>query len=213
MSKRLTKHNLIGQTGGRGGDYKHNHWPHPMNEHFNTMIRNVVNIYGIGNNKEEKLLRECKDYLQSRLDALIGHKVRRETEEYYKVMSIRVREGFHKSAHERQTLIEESDVLLCVGNWRESKAAIEEYKYATMLNKPKYEMYYEEHIPIENIIRYLQPVRPIKDAAWDVEKKDDVLIYETAEGLLELMDGNHRHEFANRLGTVSYLSGWIIKEV
>ena len=31
--------------------------------------------------------------------------------------------------------------------------------------------------------------------------------------LWRLMDGNHRHEFANRVGGVTHLSGWIIKEV
>tara|TARA_R100001377_G_C3186873_1_gene108932 strand:+ start:763 stop:1398 length:636 start_codon:yes stop_codon:yes gene_type:complete len=211
MSKRLTKHNIIGQTGG--GDYKNNHWPHPMNEDFNNVMRSVVNIYGIGNSKEEALLRECKVYLQSRLDLLIGHKVRRDTEEHYKVMSIRIRDGFNKPPHERQKLIEESDLLLCVGDWKSSDAAIQEYKFATMLGKPKYEMYYNSNIPVEEIIRYLQPVRPIKDAAWDSTKQDNVLIYETRDGLLELMDGNHRHEFANRVGGVSHLSGWIIKEV
>ena len=211
MSKRLTKHNIIGQTGG--GDYKNNHWPHPMNEDFNNVMRSVVNIYGIGNSKEEALLRECKVYLQSRLDLLIGHKVRRDTEEHYKVMSIRIRDGFNKPPHERQKLIEESDLLLCVGDWKSSDAAIQEYKFATVLGKPKYEMYYNSNIPVEEIIRYLQPVRPIKDAAWDSTKQDNVLIYETRDGLLELMDGNHRHEFANRVGGVSHLSGWIIKEV
>jgi hypothetical protein len=214
MSKRLTKHSIIGYTGGeKGGDFKNNHWPHPMNQEFNDIMRSVVNIYGIGTTKEEDLLKQCKEYLQSRIDMLIDHKVRRETEEYYKVMSIRIRDGFHKPPHERQKLIEESDLLLCVGDWRSSKAAIEEYKFATMLGKPKYEMYYNPNIPIEEILRYLQPVRPIKDEAWDSSKQDDVLIYETQEGLLELMDGNHRHEFANRIGTVQYLSGWIIKEV
>ena len=72
---------------------------------------------------------------------------------------------------------------------------------------------YNPTIPIEEIIRYLQPVRPIKDSSWDDSKKDNILIYETPEGLLELMDGNHRHEFANRVGGVTYLSGWIIKQV
>jgi hypothetical protein len=74
-------------------------------------------------------------------------------------------------------------------------------------------MRYDGSIPLNQIIRYLQPVRPITEDSWDVAKQDDVLIYESAEGLLELMDGNHRHEFANRVGGVDYLSGWIIKEV
>ena len=84
---------------------------------------------------------------------------------------------------------------------------------ANLLGKAILEMRYEEHIPLHNIIRYLQPIRPIEDSTWLEYKKDAILIYETPEGLLELMDGNHRHEFANRVGGVSTLSGWIIKQV
>jgi hypothetical protein len=211
MSKRLQKHRIVGHTGG--GDHKNNHWPHPLNEEFNNIMRRVVKIYGIGSIKDSHLLKECRDYLISRINLLIDHKVRRDTEEYYKVMKIEVLHGFNKGPAERQAILQDSDMLLCVGDWRLDSAAIQEYKFATSLGIPKYEMRYDSAIPIENIFRYLQPVRPIKDTEWDSTKQDNVLIYESAEGHLELMDGNHRHEFANRLGTVESLSGWIIKEV
>jgi hypothetical protein len=82
-----------------------------------------------------------------------------------------------------------------------------------MYSKPVYEMRYEYQIPLEKTIRYLQPVRPIKDTTWDYNKQDDLLLFESDEGLLEVIDGNHRHEFANRVGGVKHVSGWIIKEV
>ena len=211
MSKRLQKHKIVGYTGG--GDHKNNHWPHPINEKFNNTMRKVVKIYGIGSIKDSHLLKECRDYLISRIRMLIDHKVRRDTEEYYKVMQIEVLHGFNKGPVERQKLLQGSDMLLCVGDWKLDSAALQEYKFATTLGLPKYEMRYDANIPIENIFRYLQPIRPIKDEEWDHTKQDDILLYETPEGHLELMDGNHRHEFANRLGTVTHLSGWIIKEV
>jgi len=211
MSTRLTKHNLIGFTGD--GDHKHNHWPHPINEKFNTEIRSVVGIYGIGAKSDFPLLKRCRDYLISRIELLVDHKVKRDTEEYYQVMNIQINHGFNKKAHEQQELIENAGLLLCVGNWREDDKALRQYKFGRLSNKPIYEMRYDGKIPIKDIFRYLQPIRPIKDEAWDSTKQDNVLIFETPEGHLELMDGNHRHEFANRIGTVTHLQGWIIKEV
>jgi len=211
MSKRLQKHQIVGYTGG--GDHKNNHWPHPVNEEFNNIMRTVVKIYGIGSIKDSHLLKECRDYLFSRIKMLIDHKIRRDTEEYYKVMKIEVLHGFNKDPVERQNLLQKSNMLLCVGDWKKDSTAMQEYRFATTLGLPKYEMRYEAQIPLKNIIRYLLPIRPIKDDKWDDAKKDAVLIYETPEGLLELMDGNHRHEFANRVGGVDSLSGWIIKQV
>jgi len=192
---------------------KKHHWPHPINQEFNEVIRSIIGIYGIGSSEDIELFTRCKDYLLSRISGLIGHKIKRDTEEYYQTLNLQVHTGHGKSLEERQRLIRSSNFLLCVGNWRQSKTAIQEYKHATMLGIPKYEMYYESYIKLEKIIRYLSPVRPIKDTEWDVSKQEDILIFETKEGLLELMDGNHRHEFANRLETVKTLSGWIIKEV
>jgi hypothetical protein len=110
-------------------------------------------------------------------------------------------------------MIGESSFVLFVGDWRDDDDCTAQYKLARMYSKPIFEMQYKASIPLENIVRYLQPVRPIKDTYWDPSKMDDVLIYETPQGLLELIDGNHRHEFANRVGGVQYLSGWVIKEV
>ena len=210
MSKRLTKHTIVGYTGG--GDYKNNHWPHPINEKFNNDVRSIVGIYGIGARNDHALLKKCKDYLISRIELLVDHKIRRDTEEHYRIMKLQIKHGFNKSPKEQQDLIREAGLLLCVGGWETDEDAVQQYKFGRMLDKPIYEMYYNGAIPLQNIYRYLQPIRPIKDEAWDPEKQNDVLIFETKEGLLELMDGNHRHEFANRIGTVTHLTGWIIKE-
>ena len=202
--------NFVGYT---GGENKRNRWPHPTNEDFNDLIRNTVKIYGIGSRQDQNLLLECKAYLHSRIDGLVDHKIRRETEEHYRVMNLKIEHGFNKDESERYQLISDCSYAMCVGNWKNDPEASQQYRMAVALGKPILEMRYEAHIPLSNIIRYLQPVRPIKDSNWDESKKDDVLIYQTDEGILELMDGNHRHEFANRIGGVTHLSGWIIKQV
>ncbi len=211
MSTRLTKHQIIGYTGG--GDYKNNHWPHPINEKFNNDVRSLVNLYGIGARNEQELLKNCRDYLKSRIDMLVDHKVRRDTEEYYRVMKLQIKHGFNRDFDVQQEMIRQAGLVLCVGSWSLDEKALQQFKFARMLDKPVYEMYYNATIPIKDIFRYLQPIRPIKDTAWDHSKQDNVLIFETKEGMLELMDGNHRHEFANRVGGVEHLSGWIIKEL
>jgi len=144
---------------------------------------------------------------------LVGHKVRRDTEEYYRVMELQIKHGVGEPLDVQQKMIEEAGLLLCVGEWEQDEEAIQQYKFGRVLNKPIYEMYYNGAIPIQNIHRYLQPIRPIKDSEWNPDKQDNILIFETKDGILELMDGNHRHEFANRLGTVTHLRGWVIKEI
>ena len=201
---------MIGYT---GGDNKRNRWPHPTNEEFNDLIRNTVKIYGIGSRQDQDLLMECKKYLQSRIEGLIDHKIRRETEEHYRVMNLKIEHGFNRNDADRQRLISECSYAMCVGNWADDPDAEQQYRMAVMLNKPVLEMRYQSQIPINQIIRYLQPVRPIKDEKWNDKKKDNILIFETDDGIMELMDGNHRHEFANRVGGVTHLSGWIIKHV
>jgi hypothetical protein len=200
---------IIGYT---GGVTRENHWPHPMNENFNKIIRNSVKIYGVGRKEDADLLKNAKNYLHSRIQGLINHKIKRDTEQYYQAMKLSIVHGYNKSEQERQKLIEESSFVLFVGEWRSDDECTAQYKFARMYSKPVFEMQYKSSIPLGNIVRYLQPVRPIKDTYWDPSKMDDVLIYETPQGLLELIDGNHRHEFANRVGGVQYLSGWIIKE-
>ena len=201
---------MIGYT---GGDNKRNRWPHPTNEEFNALIRNTVKIYGIGSRQDQDLLMECKKYLQSRIEGLIDHKIRRETEEHYRVMNLKIEHGFNRNDADTQRLISECSYAMCGGNWADDPDAEQQYRMAVMLNKPVLEMRYQSQIPINQIIRYLQPVRPIKDEKWDDKKKDNILIFETDDGIMELMDGNHRHEFANRVGGVTHLSGWIIKRV
>jgi hypothetical protein len=202
--------NFVGYTGGQN---KRNRWPHPTNEDFNNMIRNTVNIYGVGSRQEQDLLLQCKKYLISRIQGLIDHKIRRDTEEYYRVMNLKIEHGLNKNDADRHNLINKCSYVMCVGNWETDTNAVEQYRMAVALGKSVLEMRYEANIPIKKVIRYLQPVRPIKDSSWDETKQDDVLIYETSEGLLELMDGNHRHEFANRVGGVTHLSGWIMKQI
>ena len=196
-----------------GGTQKANKWPHPMNEDFNNIIRNTVKIYGVGAKKDKELLLECKNYLNSRIEGLIDHKVVRESEEHYRLMDLKIEHGYNKDESEQHRLISDCSYILCVGDWIEDPKAEQQYRMAIMLGKQALEMRYEKSIPLPQILRYLQPVRPIKDSSWDESKKDDVLIFETDDGLLELMDGNHRHEFANRVGGVTHLSGWIIKYV
>jgi len=202
--------NIIGYTGGEG---KSTRWPHPMNDDFNKVIRNTVKIYGIGTKEDENQLIKARNYLRSRIKGLIDHKIRRETEEYYKAINLEITHGVGKRQDEQQSLIENSSFAMCVGNWEHDEACMTQYRVARMYSNPIYKMRYNGSIPLDRIVRYLQPVRPIKDTRWDPSKQDDVLIYESADGILELMDGNHRHEFANRVGGVDYLSGWIIKEV
>jgi|TARA_R100001163_G_scaffold63545_1_gene55709 hypothetical protein len=202
--------NIRGYT---GGENKKNRWPHPTNQDFNDLVRNTVKIYGIGSRQDQELLKECKNYLSSRIEGLIDHKIRRDTEEHYRVMKLTIDHGFKKNDSERQKLIRECSYAMCVGEWSKDPDALQQYRMANTLGKQILEMRYEAQIPLNKIIRYLQPVRPIKDNSWDETKQDDILIFETSEGLLELMDGNHRHEFANRVGGVSHLSGWIIKQV
>ena len=201
--------NIVGRTGGgQGGS-----WPHPMNDDFNKIIRNAVSIYGIATKEEAPLVKRCRDYLYSRIKGIIEHKIVRETEEYYRAMDLSFHHGFGKDEIERQNLINDSSLIICVGEWDDSEECLQQFRMATMLGKPIYEMFYKSEIPLNEIIRYLQPVRPIKDESWDSSKQDNVLIYQNEAGMLELIDGNHRHEFANRIGNVEYLSGWIIKEV
>ena len=202
--------NFVGYTGGQN---KRNRWPHPTNEDFNDLIRNTVKIYGIGSRQDQGLLLECKNYLISRIQGLIDHKIRRDTEEHYRIMNLKIDHGFNKEAAVRHQLINECSYALCVGDWANDPDAEQQYRMAVALGKPILEMRYESKISLNEVIRYLQPVRPIKDSSWDETRQDDILVYETPEGLLELMDGNHRHEFANRVGGVTHLSGWIMKQV
>ena len=204
---------MSGFIGYTGGSHKKTRWPHPTNETFNDLIRSTVKIYGIGSRQDEKLLLECKNYLVSRIEGLIDHKIKRETEQHYQVLNLKIEHGFNKDDAERHKLLQESSYAMCVGAWQNDPEASQQFRMAVALGKPVLEMRYEANIPLKDIIRYLQPVRPIKDTFWDESKQDDVLIYETPQGLLELMDGNHRHEFANRVGGVTHLSGWIIKQL
>jgi len=204
---------IINYTGAGNDKPQRNKWPHPMNDNFNEIIKNTVNIYGIGPKKDADLLKKCKEYLHSRISGLIEHKIKRETEKYYQAMNLEITHGIGKRENEQQMLIQNTSLVMCVGDWSEDEECMQQYRIASMYSKPVYEMRYEYQIPLEKTIRYLQPVRPIEDTTWDYNKQDDLLLFESDEGLLEVIDGNHRHEFANRVGGVKHVSGWIIKEV
>lgn len=204
---------IVNYTGGGNPEHRRNAWPHPMNENFNKIIKNTVNIYGIGPKKDADLLKRCKKYLSSRIKGIIDHKIKRETEEYYQAMSLDIVHGLGKGQDEQQELIQETSLVMCVGDWTTDDECMRQYRTARMYSKPIFEMRYQSQVKLNKLIRYLQPVRPIKDTVWDYTKQDALLVYESNDGLLEVIDGNHRHEFANRVGGVEHLAAWIIKEV
>lgn len=196
-----------------GGDSKDNKWPHPMNDEFNNIIKSVVKIYGIGPRTDVDLLKRCKEYLKSRIRGIIEHKITRDTEQYYQAMNLQIIHGIGTREDEQQERIQEASMIMCVGEWASDEDCLRQYRTAALYSKPIYEMRHEPELPLDKLIRYLQPVRPIKDESWDPSKQDELLVYETSDGLLEVIDGNHRHEFANRVGGVDHLAAWVIKEV
>ena len=187
-------------------------WPHPNNDDFNQVIRSAVKIYGIGPKKDKDLLLRCKKYLHSRIQGIIEHKIVRETEQYYQAMELTIDHGLGKDSYERQQLIEGTSLVMCVGDWREDKDCLQQYRMANLLGKPIYEIRHDGYVPLEKTVRYLEPVRKIEASRWDPKKQDDLLLFED-EDVLEVIDGNHRHEFATRVGGVQTVSAWIIKEV
>ena len=187
-------------------------WPHPNNDQFNQVIRSAVKIYGIGPKKDKDLLLRCKEYLHSRIQGIIEHKIVRETEEYYQAMDLTIDHGFGKDSNKIQKMIEDSSLVMCLGDWREDERSLQQYRMASVLGKPIYDMRYDAHVPFEKTIRYLEPVRKIEASRWDANKQDDLLLFEDGD-VLEVIDGNHRHEFASRIGGVQTVSAWIIKEV
>ena len=66
---------------------------------------------------------------------------------------------------------------------------------------------------LKEVISYVEPIRPIKDTAWRKDLANEILVYQEPSGKYEVIDGNHRHEFAVRLGTVETISGWVIRDV
>ncbi len=80
-----------------------------------------------------------------------------------KIMNLKIEHGLGKDSSERQKLLSECSYALCVGGWQNDSDAEQQYRMAVALGKPVLEMRYEAQIPLKEIIRYLQPVRPIKD--------------------------------------------------
>ena len=194
------------------GAGERNNWPHPNNDRFNKHIRSAMRIYAIGPKEDRDLLLQCKEYLHSRIKGIIEHKIIRDTEEYYRTMGLTIDHGFGKDSNEIQKLIENTSLIMCVGNWRNDKKSLQQYRAANMMGKPIYELRHDSEVPFDKLVRYLQPVRTIEASRWDQNKQDDFLLYDDGE-VLEVIDGNHRHEFATRVGDVETVSAWIIKPV
>jgi hypothetical protein len=110
---------IINYTGAGDDKPQRNKWPHPMNDNFNEIIKNTVNIYGIGPKKDADLLKKCKEYLHSRISGLIEHKIKRETEKYYQAMNLEITHGIGKREDEQQMLIQNTSLVMCVGDWSE----------------------------------------------------------------------------------------------
>ena len=194
-----------------GGGRKNN-WPHPNNDQFNQVIKNAYKIYGIGPKDQKDLLLRCKNYLHSRIQGIIEHKVVRESEEYYQAMNLTIDHGHGKDSHEQQNLIQNTSLVMCVGDWEDDEECLQQYRMANMMGKTIYELNHDEAVPFEKLVRYLEPVRKIEASRWDPNKQDDLLLFDNGEEL-EVIDGNHRHEFASRVGGVETVSAWIIKQV
>lgn len=193
-----------------GGNNKGNQWPHPTNEKFNDIIKNTVKIYAIGNPEDGELLLQAREYLISRIKNLYGHKIRRTQEEYLKDLDLKITHGLGKTQEEIEVLLSAADLVLAVGRWAEDPRCLAQFKNARALSKPVLNMAYQNFVPVTETVRFLEPVRPIQSDTWDKAIQEDCLFLQNEEGKLEVIDGNHRHELANRLGTVKHLSGWVL---
>lgn len=188
-------------------------WPHPTNTEFNKKIRSIVKMYGTCPPRDKESLLEAKEYLSSCVKNILEHKVKRDTEHYYQLLSLKMEHGVEKSLQDRQELIYRSNVLFFTGDWRDHEPCLEDYHFATLHGKPRFEILHNPRIELKDTIRYLAPIRPIDDVVWRPDKADDILVYENQDKKYEVIDGNHRHEFAERLDSVETISGWIIRDV
>jgi|TARA_R110002020_G_scaffold64732_2_gene171570 hypothetical protein len=188
-------------------------WPHPTNTEFNKKIRSIVKMYGTCPPRDKESLLKAKEYLSSCVKNILEHKVKRETEQYYKLLHLKMEHGIEKSQKDRNELIYNSNVLFFTGDWRDYEPCLEDYRYASVLGRSRFEIFHNPRIDMGQTVRYLAPIRPIEDVVWDPKKAQDILVYETPEKKYEVIDGNHRHEFAERLGSVESISGWVIRDV
>jgi len=188
-------------------------WPHPTNAEFNEKIRSIVKLYGSAPPRDKELLQKAKDFLSGCIKNILEHKVKRHTEKYFQLMNLEMEHCYEKDISERNSAISRSNVLFFTGDWKEHSECLEDYRYATLVGKTKFEIMHKLNIPLANIVRFLEPIRPIEDTFWDSKKTSDILVYENTEGAYEVIDGNHRVELAQRLKSVETLSGWIIKDV
>ena len=188
-------------------------WPHPTNLEFNEKIRSIVKMYGSCPPRDKELLLKAKEYLSSCVKNILEHKVKRDTEQYYQLLNLKMDHCFEKSDQEKQEAIYASNIVFFTGDWEDHEPCLEDYHYATLLGRHKLEISHNPYIKMEETIRYLAPIRPIEDITWKPNEAKDIIVYQNGEGKYEVIDGNHRHEFAERLGTVETISGWVLKDV
>jgi hypothetical protein len=188
-------------------------WPHPTNSEFNEKIRSIVNMYGSAPPRDKEILIEVKKFLKRCVGNILKHKVKRDSEKYFELLNLKMTHGLGKEYQDRQSLISDSNVVFFTGDWREYPDCIEDYKYSYNIKKPMLEIFHKPVLNIEDTVRFLDPIRPIEDTSWNNTLAEDILVYQEPSGKYEVIDGNHRHEFAQRLGNVKSLSAWVIRDV
>tara|TARA_R110002051_G_scaffold8265_2_gene34949 strand:- start:386 stop:967 length:582 start_codon:yes stop_codon:yes gene_type:complete len=188
-------------------------WPHPTNAEFNEKIRSIVNMYGSAPPRDKELLISVKSFLKGCVENILKHKVKRDSEKYFELLNLKMTHGIEKPPQDRQKLILECNIVFFTGDWREYPDCVEDYRFASSYRKPMLEIFHKPYLQIEDTVRFLDPIRPIEDPTWNSSLAKDILVYQEPSGKYEVIDGNHRHEFAQRLGTVKTLSAWVIKDV
>jgi hypothetical protein len=188
-------------------------WPHPTNAEFNRKIRSIVNMYGCASPRDKELLIEIKSYLKSCVKNILEHKVKRDTEKFFELLNLKMDHSLGKTQEERQYAIYEADVLFFAGDWEDYEPCLEDFRYASVLQKPKFEIFHKPYMDLNEVVSYVDPIRPIEGTTWRNDLAKDILVYQEPSGKYEVIDGNHRYEFAARLGTVKTISGWVIRDV
>lgn len=168
-------------------------------------------IYVVFKEEETEAFDECFAFLRYTLDHMQNLDILRESEVFHNDQSYNIIAGTGLTPAAKKKLIEESAAIVCLGSWREDHRCIIEASFGNKLGLPVYDMRREPSIALETLNCYLEEVRPIEAAEWDTEKAGDLLVYEHDEQLT-VIDGHHRYNLANRLGTVKHLSGWIVKK-
>jgi hypothetical protein len=187
-------------------------WPHPTNSEFNEKIRSIVNMYGSAPARDKDLLVKVKNFLKGCVKNILKHKVKRDSEKYFELLNLKMTHGLEKPVQERQALISDSNIVFFTGDWREYPDCVDDYKFSYSIRKPVLEIFHKPVLKLDETVRFLDPIRPIEDTVWNPSLAEDILVYQEPSGKYEVIDGNHRHEFAQRLGNVESLSAWVIRD-